>query len=48
MPVTILGITIGGYEAAFLQLGAGIGIATVIFMVELDRLIAWLKVRLGP
>ena len=48
MPVTIIGITIGGHEAAFLQLGAGIGIATVVFMAELERLIAWFKVRLGP
>ena len=48
MPVTILGITIGSYEVAFLQLGAGIGIVTVVFMIELDRFTKWLKARLDP
>ena len=48
MPVTILGIYIGGYEAAFMQLGAGIAIMTVLFMVLLEELTKWIKRKLGP
>ena len=48
MPINILGITIGGHEVAFMQLGAGLAIAVFFSMMAIEELSKWIKRRLDP